>query len=734
MFEIYEKKIMLGGKEAVVKTGEYAHQSNASVVIQCGQTVVQAVATMSETETTLDFFPLTVEYNEALYAGGRIKSSKFVKREGKPSDEAILKSRLIDRSIRPMFSKDFKREVQVVINILASDMENPHDILGLNAAIIALSISDIPFDHNLAGIRLSKVKDEIIINPTYEQCDIQDYELVLAGNNEKIIMIECASNCVSDDEIEKGFELSYKYLGEISKAISDIQKEIGKEKVSYEPKVIDEEIVNRIKDMVYKNADNYTEGLKSKKYWKPDFKKVVLDPILNTFSEEEREEITDKKILEYIDYIYKKKVREDVLKNNKRVDGRDFTEIRDIEIKIDPIPQVHGSSMFRRGETQVLNILTLGAPGNEQLLEAIEGETKKRYIHHYNAPSYSVGEVGRFGSPGRREIGHGALAEKALSPVIPAREDFPYIIRLVSEVMSQNGSSSMASTCGSTITLMAGGIPIKEPVAGISIGLFTDEEGNFKTITDIIGIEDFSGDMDFKVAGTKDTITAIQMDTKIKGLNFDIIRQTLKQARDARREIIKKITDIIAEPRKEISKNAPKIETLQINTEDIGKVVGPSGKVIKQLIADYDVEINIDDSGIVSISGLKSESISMVKNVIRGIVSVPEVGIVYKGKVTRIMDYGAFIEIFPGKEGLCHVSQISNKRIRNPNDVLKIGQAVDVKLTGIDSQGRLNLSMNYASSDDNSDENQINKPFKFDRNDKHDDRDKKRFYETKPKR
>lgn len=695
MFEVYEERFKIEEKEFIVKIGEYAHQANASVVLQLGETVVQAIAVMAETETDIDFFPLTVEYNEGLYAGGKIKSSRFIKREGKPSDEAILRSRVIDRSIRPMFPKDLKREVQVVVNVLASDKENPHDILGLNAAIIALAISDIPFDHNIGGIRLSRLQGKYIINPTYDEIDKQDYELVLAGNAEKIIMIECAANCIPDEEIEKGFEESFKYLGQIALIVDNLQKKYGKKKIQVTPKILPEDLLNRLKNLVIERANEYSRGLANKEYWKQDFKRVVIEPILNSFTQEEREKFTDKLILECIDHLYKKKVREDVMVYNKRVDGRGFRELREIEIKIDPLPQVHGSSMFRRGETQVLNILTLGTPGSEQLMEAIEGDLKKSYIHHYNAPPYSVGEVGKFGSPGRREIGHGALAEKALKPVIPQQENFPYVIRLVSEIMSQNGSSSMASTCASSITLMAGGIPIKEPVAGISIGLFTDENGNFKTVTDIIGIEDFSGDMDFKIAGTYNTITAIQMDTKIKGLTIEIIRAALEQAREARREIIKKILEVIPEPRKTLSKNVPKIDTLQINIEDIGKVIGPNGKIVKQLIADYDVEIFIDENGLVSISGSNSESIAKVKEIIKGIVTEPEIGTIYKGKITRVLDYGIFIEIFPGKEGLAHVSQISNKRITNINELFKVGQVVEAKLIGIDAQGRLNLSLKH---------------------------------------
>ena len=693
MNEIKEKKFLIGDKEAVIRIGEYAHQANGSIVLQCGETVVHAVVTMGDENPDLDFFPLSVEYNEGLYAGGIIKSSRFIKREGRPSDAMILRGRLIDRSIRPLFPKDFRREVQLVINVLASDKENPHDVLSLNAAIGVLAISDIPFDSHLGGLRLSKVEGDLIINPYYKECEKQDYELVLAGNEDKIVMIECAANCIPDNEIIKGFEHSYKYLGEIAKVMDELQRDYGKPKIEITKKEIPDEIINKIKDLALQKIDEFYKKLANKEISRREYKKVVEEPVMDIFNEEELAE-NKKIVLGALDKILKEKVRENILKNKKRVDGRKIEEIREISIRIDPIPQVHGCSMFQRGETQVLNILTLAPPGNEQLMESIEGESKKRYIHHYNAPPYSVGEVGRIGSPGRREIGHGGLAEKALKPVIPAFEEFPYVIRLVSEVMGQNGSSSMASTCASTITLMAGGVPIKDMVAGISIGLMTGKNiDDFITLTDIMGFEDFFGDMDFKVAGTKNAITAIQMDTKINGLSQKIIEKTILQARDARQKIINIIADIIPEPRKDISIYAPRIEFVKIPIDFIGKLIGPSGKIVKQISAEYEVDINIDDDGVVNISGTSNESINSVKKIIDGIVNDPKPGEVYKGKVTRIQDFGAFIEIFPGKEGLLHISKISKQHVKNIHDFLKVGQNVEVKLLNIDSQNRLNFSM-----------------------------------------
>jgi len=594
-----------------------------------------------------------------------------------------------------MFPKDFYREVQVIINILASDKINPHDVLGLTASVAALAVSDIPFDSNLAGGRISKVNGKLIVNPTYEECDDQDFELVLAGNDKKIVMIECASNCVADTEIEKAFEFSFGPLGEISKAIVEFERECGKTKVEYNPKVVNDEIYDRIKDITIQKLEEFYTGLANKTIKRREFNKVVNDKIVATFTEEELKETYKKgAIIETIDKIFKKFLRENILKNKRRVDGRGIEEVREIMITLNPIPRVHGSSMFMRGETQVLNILTLGAPGNVQLSESIEGESSKKYIHHYNAPPYSVGEVGRYGATGRREIGHGALAEKALKPVVPDDANFPYVMRLVSEVMGQNGSSSMGSTCASTVTLMAGGVPIKAPVAGISIGLITgDNDNEFITLTDIMGFEDFHGDMDFKVAGTSDTITAIQMDTKIKGLTFPIIRQSLIQAKSARNKILDIIESIIPKSFDDISEYAPRIESVQIPVDTIGKVVGPGGKVIKQISSDFNVEISIDEQGVVSISGVDKNSLERVKRIVNGIARDPVVGEVYPGKVVRITDFGAFIEIFPGKEGLLHISKISKDHVSKVADVLTLNQIVDVKLTEVDYQGRLNFTM-----------------------------------------
>lgn len=696
MLQIQEKKFMIGDKEIVITLGEYALQANGSVVLRCGETLVQAIVVMGVENPDLDFFPLTVEYNENLYAGGMIKSNRFTKREGRPSDEAILKARLIDRSIRPLFPKDFYREVQVIINILSSDKTNPHDVLGLTAAIAALAVSDVPFDCSLGGIRMSYIDNNFVVNPTYADIEKQSFELVLAGNDKKIVMIECAADCVKDDLVEKGFEESFKPLGVISQTMVELQNSFGKKKAVVDPKVENAEIKDRIFDFANKKIDEFSAKLTQKEVKKNDYDEIVVNPVVALFSDEElKEKYSVKDVKAVLDKIFKKKLRENILLHKKRIDGRGIDDIREIQIKLNPVPRVHGSSMFMRGETQVLNILTLTAPGHEQIIESLEGESLKRYIHHYNAPPYSVGEVGRYGGAGRREIGHGALAEKALKPVIPSQSEFPYVMRLVSEVMGQNGSSSMASTCASTLSLMASGVPIKFPVAGISIGLITgDTDDVFQTITDIMGYEDFGGDMDFKVAGSTDAITAIQMDTKIKGLTFPVIKQTLKQAKAARNRILDIIYAHIKEPSTNISQYAPKIDSTQVPVDSIGKVIGPGGKTIKQLSADYNVELSIDDNGIVSISSMDKESIDKVKRIIDGMTKDPVVGQIYSGKVVRLMDFGAFVEIFPGKEGLVHISKMSKERVAKVTDVVNVGQVIDVKLLEIDSQQRLNFSMN----------------------------------------
>lgn len=696
MRTINEKRIMVGGKELIIKTGEYAHQANGSVTLQCGDTVIQAVVTMGPEKNDMDFFPLQVEYKENLYAAGKIKTSRFSKRPGRPTDESILKGRIIDRSIRPMFPKDFSREVQVVINVLAIDYQHPHDVLSLTAVTAALAVSDIPFDCNLGGLRVSRVDGELVINPNLQQYAKQDFELVLGGNGNKIVMIESAGKFISDDDMLAAFKASFEPLGIIASAMKDMERDFGKKKVDYQDTSINQEIIDKIKSAADEKIEAYYKGLADRSINRKEFDKYVQEPVLALFTEEELETVYSKKdILNSLDYIFKKTVRKNLLVDKRRLDGRGIDEVREIECQVGVLPRVHGSSMFLRGETQVLNILTLGAPGEEQVIENMEGEDKKRYIHAYSALPFSVGECGRMNGPGRREIGHGALAEKALEPVIPEVEVFPYVIRLVSEVMGQNGSSSMGSTCASSLALMDAGVPIKGHVAGISVGLITGEtDDEFITITDIQGQEDFSGDMDFKVTGTYEGITAIQMDTKIKGLTYPIIEKSIRQAHEARNKILDAMYKAIPEPRKDISVFAPRIESLNIPSESIAAVIGSGGKVIKALCAEYDVVINIEDDGSASIAGTDKEKLEEAKRVINGIITDPAVGEIYNAKVVRIMDFGAFVEIFPGKEGLVHISKMAKERVANVNDIVKVGQKVQVKLLEIDGQKRLNFSMN----------------------------------------
>ena len=693
MRTIKEKRFTVDGKEMIVRTGEYAFQANGSIALQSGENVIQAIATMGPENNDLDFFPLQVEYKENLYAAGKLKSSKFSKRPGRPSDEAILKGRIIDRSIRPMFPKDLTREVQIVVNVLAVDNTQPLDVLALTAVVAALAVSDIPFDCNIGGVRISKVDGQLVVNPTIEQCAKQDFELVLGGNADKIIMIESAANIISDDDMLAGFKAAFAPLGEIAKAMKEFQDEAGKKKIDYVEKEVDMAIVEKIKPVADEKIELFFKGQADGSIYRKEYDKYVEEPVFALFTEEELEE-NKKAISEALDYVFKKTVRHHLLRDHRRLDGRKINEIRELECQAGVLPRVHGSSMFLRGETQVLNILTLAAPGEELIIEGIEGEEKRRYMHAYSALPFSVGECGRMNGPGRREIGHGALAEKALVPVIPDADKFPYVIRLVSEVMGQNGSSSMGSTCASSLALMDAGVPIKSHVAGISIGLITGEtDDDFLTITDIQGQEDFSGDMDFKVTGTYEGITAIQMDTKIKGLTYPMVESAIRQAHEARNVILDLMYKTIPAPRADLSKYAPKIETITIPVDSIGAVVGSQGKVIKQLCADYQVVINIEDDGTTNISGTIRENLDAVKKVINGIINDPQVGEIYDAKVVRLMDFGAFVEIFPGKEGLVHISKMAKTRVEKVTDVVQVGQAIQVKLMEIDSQKRLNFSM-----------------------------------------
>lgn len=696
MFKSYETE--LAGRKLVIETGKMAELSNGSVVVRYGETVVMVNVTASkEPREGIDFFPLSVDYEEKLYAVGKIPGS-FQKREGKPADKAILTSRAIDRPLRPLFPKDFRNDVVVVATVLSVEQDNSPEVAAMIGASAALSISDIPFGGPTAAVNVGLVNGKIVINPTEEQRKVSDLTLTVAGTEQKIAMIEAGANEVSNEVMLEAIKKGHEEIKKICKFIEKMKEEIGKPKFEYKSFAVDHDLYEYI-------AENFTEEMKEKvqekdKETRDNNIAELTEKISNAYAEkygEEAFEENKQQIGEAIYKLEKKCVRDMIFYEHKRVDGRKIDEIRPLSCEIDLLPRVHGSALFTRGQTQVLSITTLGMISEEQTLDGLDNEESKRYMHQYNFPAYSVGEARPSRGPGRREIGHGALAEKALVPVLPSKEEFPYAIRVVSEVLSSNGSTSQASICGSTLSLMAAGVPIKRPVAGISTGLVTnpEDENDYVMLTDIQGLEDFFGDMDFKVGGTEKGITAIQVDIKIDGLTYDIIAEAFERTKVARQYILDEIMrPVISEPRKEISKYAPRIVSTQIKVEKIKDVIGPGGKVINKIIDETGVKIDIEEDGKVFIYSSDSEKAVEALDMIEDIVRDVEVGGIYYGEVTRIMPFGAFVDLgCGGKEGLLHISKISNERVKNVEDVLHVGQKVTVKVIEIDDQDRINLTM-----------------------------------------
>jgi len=688
----------LAGRDLVIETGKYAQLANGSVLVRYGDTVVLSTATASaEPREGVDFFPLSVDYDERLYAVGKIPGG-FIKREGKPSEKAILTARVIDRPIRPLFPKDMRNDVAVINTVLSVDQDNSPEIAAMIGASAALSISDIPFKGPIGGLVLGLVNNEIIINPDAEQREKSDMYVTLAGTKEKIIMIEAGANEVTEEVFLKAIEEGHKEIKKIVEFIQEIVAEVGKPKFEYVSFEVSEDILEAVKNFAYKNIK---ESLLSEdKELRENNISLLRNEILKHFSEVYPG--MESMISEAIYKLERIIVRELILKEGKRVDGRKFDEIRPMTAEVGILPRVHGSGFFQRGQTQVLTAVTLGALGEVQILDGVDLEEEKRYMHHYNFPSYSVGEAKPSRGPGRREIGHGALAEKALEAVIPSENEFPYAIRVVSEVFMSNGSTSQASVCGSTLALMDAGVPIKNPVAGISTGLVRDENNpeNFVTLMDIQGIEDFYGDMDFKVAGTKNGITAIQVDIKIDGLTPEIIRQAFEMTKNGRYKIIDEvILKTIPVPRKQISGYAPKIFTTNIDPEKIRDVIGPGGKMIKRIIADTGVKVDIEDDGKVYVATPDAELGASIVRVIEGLGKDIEPGQIYLGKVMRITPFGAFVEFLPGKEGLVHISKLDVKRVSKVEDVVNVGDEILVKVIEIDKQGRINLSRKDALLD-----------------------------------
>ncbi len=686
-----------------LETGKLAKEASGSVVVRLGDTMVLATATSSEVPRPgIDFFPLLVDFEEKLYAAGKIPGG-FFKREGKPTENAILTARRIDRPIRPLFPKGFRNDVQLVITPLSVDQDNLPDILAIIGASAALCVSDIPFDNPIAAGRVAKIDGKLVVDPTIEEMQNSIMDLVVAGTKDAILMIECGSNEVSEDDIAAGIELPHKNKKDVIKLQEELTKKIAEKKKEiklYKPhEKIDKYVQERAAGKI-KSAMDIAD--KNKRMDEIDKIKGSLEKEIKDGSDAELKKIVEEcphDLKNVIAGVEKNIVREMILKQGRRPDGRGFEDIRELGCEVGLIPRVHGSALFTRGQTQVLNVATLGALGEGQRLDGLSPEENKRYMHHYNFPAFSVGEVRPLRGPGRREIGHGALAEKALQPVVPSEDKFPYTIRLVSEVLGSNGSTSMAATCASTLALMDAGVKIKAPVAGISIGLVKDGKKEI-LLTDIQGVEDFFGDMDFKVAGTKDGITAIQVDCKIKGLSHDLIKKSLAQAKKVRMVILDKMQKALAAPREELSPFAPRVTSLQIDPEKIGMVIGPGGKTIKRIIEETGAQIDIEDDGKVLITGEDPEGAKAAQKFIENLTYEPKVGDVFNGKVVRIMNFGAFVEIVPGKDGLVHISQISPRRIAKVEDALNIGDETIVKVVEIDEKGRINLSCKAVTPQD----------------------------------
>ena len=695
MFENYRVfKTTFAGRPLIVETGKLAQLANGSCLVRYGETVINVAVTASKCPREgIDFFPLSVDYDEKMYAIGKIPGS-FLKREGRPTEKAVLVSRMIDRPIRPLFPKDLRNDVSVVCTVMSVDPDCSPEITSMIGASIALSISDVPWNGPISGVSVGLVDGQIIINPTEEERMASNLSLTVASTEKLIAMIEAGANEISDEIMYDAIMKGHKANQTIIKFINDIKLKIGKNKFLYESSYPSEKMFEDIESFSKEDIKKALDT--SDKTARDENLKPIYDKVHKKFDETYPDEVS--KIDECLYKIQKNIVRHWIIDEQKRVDGRALDEIRPLAAETGILPRTHGSGLFTRGQTQVLTVATLGPVSDEQILDGLEGEITKRYMHHYNFPSYSVGETKPSRGPGRREIGHGALAEKALVPVIPSTEDFPYAIRLVSEVVSSNGSTSQASICGSTLALMDAGVPIKAPVAGISCGLVTEGE-KWVTMLDIQGLEDFFGDMDFKVGGTHKGITAIQMDIKISGLTPEIIKDALDKTRRARNYILDEIIlKAIDKPRNELSKYAPKMFTLMIPVEKIKEVIGSGGKIVQKICADYDVKVDIEEDGQVFISGEDSEKCKNAKYFIESIAKDPKVGEIYTGKVTKITTFGAFVEFAPGREGLCHVSQLDEKRVEKVSDVVNVGDQIIVKLMNIDDKGRVNLSRKEALS------------------------------------
>ncbi len=700
--KIIKKSIDFQGRTLTFETGRMAQLTSGAVYATYGDTAILATVARNKTAPDLDYFPLNVSFEEKLYAGGRISSSRFIKREGKPTDESVLSGRLIDRGIRPLFPKDYFADVQVISTVLSIDNENTPDILGSVAASAALTISDVPWQGPIATVRVGLINDEIVINPTSTQLKDSKLDLVITANDKSIGMIEAGAKIVDEDTMIRAMNAGFEACQPIIELIKEFAKEVGNSKHEYIPLVIDEAKTKSVKEFIKKDVIPTLNDVETAmdETWFGSQMNIICDQ----FSAQiEAGEISKKEITAVLEKEFKYFVREQVLDKGLRLDGRKLDEVRPLSSEVSVLPRAHGSALFQRGKTQALSIATLGSPSLYQTIDGMYGESTKRYMHHYNFPPFSNGESGRLGSPGRREIGHGMLAERALEPVLPSESDFPYAIRVVSEILGSSGSTSQASVCGSTLSLMDAGVPISAPVAGIAMGLMTNEKKHV-VLTDIAYTEDANGDMDFKVAGTKEGITAIQMDIKLTEIPLPILEEAVREAYKARIFILDKMAQTIAEPRKELNQYAPKIESIKIDPEKIGAVIGQGGKTINKIVAETGTEINIDDDGNVSVSGVDIESIRKAIGIVDGLTRDLQPGEEFEGEVKRIMDFGAFVEVLPGKEGMVHISEIAPTRVEKVEDYLEVGQKVKVRVVEIDNMGRLNLSMRFGADAKSEDE------------------------------
>lgn len=686
----------------IIEAGKMAKQADGSCTVQQGGTVVLVTAVCSgEPREGIDFFPLTCEYQERTYAAGKIPGG-FFKREGRPSEKEILTARLIDRPIRPLFPKGFINEVQIVAIVVSSDGENDPDVLAMLGASTALTISDIPFNGPIAAVRVGRVDGKFIINPTYQELETSDIDMVVSGNRSAVIMVEAGANEVGEDVMLDAIKFGHAGLQPLLDMQEKLAGECGKKKRDIEFYKIDEELLKKVKELSVAKLGQI--NLLSTKEQREEAMSQLSKDLKGKLITEESE-YTEKDVKAALNEVEEDEVRKFIIEKRKRVDGRKFDEIRQITCEVGILPRTHGSALFTRGQTQSLSVTTLGTSADEQIIDALEGEAQKSFMLHYNFPPFSVGEVKPIRGPGRREIGHGALAERALKAVMPSKEKFPYTVRVVSDILESNGSSSMATVCASSLSLMDAGVPIKSPVSGIAIGLILAKNEAI-ILTDIGGVEDHYGDMDFKVAGTKDGITALQMDLKVQGISIDVVKKALDVGNKSRMFILEKMVTTISKPKEGISEFAPRIIAFKINEEKIGAVIGPGGKVIKKIIQDTGATIDISDDGTVQVASTDPAAMEKAVAIIKGIVEEPAVGKIYTGcKIKKIMNFGAFCEILPGKEGLIHVSELASKFVKNVEDVVKLGDEVTVKLIAVDDQGRINLSIKQADPNYKPEEN-----------------------------